>query len=196
MQEESDKRVALEKRRTGAIKLGGYRALDTFTQNRFQVTENNRPAFEAAVAFNKNFDNLYFRGPTGCGKSHLAAIAARKYLNNRDIETTNQMGISRVIRSSESADDESRMIHALAALGVLVINDLGVAKDTEFMISVIYEVLDLRYMNRPGGLIVTSNLSLSELSRKLGDDRISSRLAGMCKVFNLVGEPDKRIDGK
>jgi DNA replication protein DnaC len=51
------------------------------------------------------------------------------------------------------------------------------------------------YMNMKGGLLVSSNLSLGELAERVGDDRLSSRLAQMCRgnVFSLAGEKDWRV---
>ena len=80
----------------------------------------------------------------------------------------------------------------LTALPVLVIDDLGIGRDTEFAFQTLYEIVDGRYMAMKGGLIVTSNLSLDDLAAKLGDDRIPSRLASMCKVIRMTGA-DKRV---
>jgi DNA replication protein DnaC len=40
--------------------------------------------------------------------------------------------------------------------------------------------------------IITSNLTLEEVSEKVGD-RIASRIAGMCKVIELKGI-DRRVE--
>ena len=176
--------------------LGGRRAMETYTESRFSVTEKNRSAHEAVLSFNPSRDNLYLFGPAGCGKSHLAAIALRRNWTTktmRNVGTVTQMEISRLVRSAQSADAEQDIISAYAYKPVLCIDDLGIAKDTDFMMTLIYEVIHARYMNMPGGLVVTSNLGLDALAQKFGDDRISSRLAQMCKVFNLSGETDYRL---
>lgn len=76
---------------------------------------------------------------------------------------------------------------------LLVIDDLGIAKGTEFMIEVLCEVLNKRFLRGLNGLVVTSNLSLDDLAHKIGDDRLSSRIAGMCKTYELKG-PDWRLN--
>ena len=98
-------------------------------------------------------------------------------------------GICRALRSADNARAEQEIMSRYSKIPVLGIDDIGIEKHTEFVIGVIYEIIDYRYMNRPGGLIVTSNLSLSELAQKLGDDRIPSRLAQMCKgrIISLLG---------
>lgn len=174
--------------------LGGLRALDTFTAERFELRSENQSAFEAAIAFEAKTDNMYISGTTGTGKSHLAAIAARRLMRGRIITTT-QMKVSRQARfNAPTSEDE--IIQDLSKVPVLVIDDLGVGKDTEFSLSLIYEILQGRYMRRPGGLIITSNLTLDQIASKLGDDRISSRIAQMCKgkIFHIAGK-DMRLGG-
>ena len=182
---------ALDRRVRHSALLGGLRALDTFTVERFIINDGNKKAFEAFKSFNPATDNLYLRGPTGSGKSHLAAIAARPYLD-KGLYYATQMDISREVRSKETKDEET-VIAKYAGADVLYIDDLGVAKDTDFLLSLLYEIIQFRYMNTSGGLVVTSNLSLGELAEKFGSDRISSRLAQMCKIFNLVGQEDRRL---
>lgn len=184
-----------------AIMLGGSRAQEAYRAELFQTSEKTRLALEAVVAFNSQVDNLYFCGPTGSGKSHLAASAARKLLRYPDwrnsIFTTSQMDISRRLRCQKDSQGEEVFIAHCANIEVLVLEDLGVAKDTEFLLSAIYEIINRRYQDLRGGLIVTSNLTLGQLAQKFNDERISSRLAQMCerKIFNFSGEKDRRLPG-
>jgi DNA replication protein DnaC len=87
------------------------------------------------------------------------------------------------------------VVKSIFSTRILVLDDLGTAKYTEFLCSIIYEIIEDRYQNHPGGLIVTSNLSLCDLAETMGDDRVSSRLAELCrgKIFSMVGETDHRI---
>lgn len=189
---------AMEQREQDAYSMGGFRALDQFTPEKFRLTPGNSAAFAAVNVFDCDRDNLYLAGPTGTGKTHLAAIASRKYLRSGNksynmVMTKTQMEISRGLRACDGAEAEEDLIFRYIDVDVLVIDDIGIAKDTEFMIATLYEIINGRYMAGHGGLIVTSNLGLGDLAKKLGDDRISSRLAQMCKIFSLAGEPDRRI---
>lgn len=182
--------------------MGGFRAADEYKAEMFNPSPATSAAFAAAQAFDATKHNLYLCGPTGSGKSHLATVAARRSFAragadwaNR-VRTVTPMGISRMLRACDNASLEDRVLCELADREVLVIEDLGVEKDTEFLLSAVYEVVNGRYQRYAGGLIVTSNLSLGELANKFGDDRVSSRLAQMCAVFNLTGEKDHRIPVK
>ena len=175
-----------------ARKLGGLRSLSEFTKEKFTVSEANKKAFEICDAFNPETDNIYHFGATGTGKSHLAVIAARKFWQK--VEIVKPCEIFRSIRSCEGAEGETEVISSYAQSLVLVIDDLGVGKDTEFAVTSMYEIIDRRYQSMLGGLIVTTNLSPDDLAKKLGDDRIPSRLAQMCKghIFSL-SDQDWRI---
>jgi DNA replication protein DnaC len=193
---------AAKARELGAFCLGGHRAADEYRAERFIPSSINAAAFEATKSFDCVKENLFFCGSTGTGKSHLAAIAARRSFLRPGIDWSNRvrtltpMELSRQLRSCDGAGAEDAVIRSMVSREVLVLEDLGVSKDTEFLVSAIYEVINGRYQNSSGGLIVTSNLTLGELAQKMGDDRVSSRLAQMCKIFNLRGEKDHRIFGK
>lgn len=172
-----------------AQQWGGIRALETYRLDTFMPSSVTQSAFDFCKAFDAAHDNLYLCGPCGSGKSHLAVGTARRF--NGNVWKTTE--ISRFLRKQESANDEETAIASIAKESVLVIDDIGIEKPTEYMIISLQEIFDMRYQYMPGGLIVTSNLSLDGLAARLCDDHIPSRLAGMCKVFNLKGEPDHRI---
>lgn len=180
--------------------LGGIRAYDQYRSEKFKPDSKTSSAFEAANSFDYTKENLYFCGPTGSGKSHLATVAARRVFESRQwwdsVSTISQMEISRRLRGCANAMSEQEVIEFYASRPVLVIEDLGVAKDTEFLLSTVYEIINSRYQDKPTGLIVTSNLSLGQIAQKFGDDRIPSRLAELCKVFNLSGVKDHRLNDK
>ena len=75
---------------------------------------------------------------------------------------------------------------------VLVFDDLGVEKQkpSEWALRTLYIIIDRRYLEDLR-TIITSNLGIEEVEEKL-DDRIASRIAGMCKVRILQGG-DRRV---
>lgn len=195
-----------EKERATAISLslGGWRAYDVYTEERFTETTINAAAFEFCKAFDPKKENVYLFGPAGTGKSHLATIAARRHIKTKpnprgydgfitNVSHVKPPQLFREVRGAGDASREVAIIEDYAYSQVLIIDDIGIGKETEFANTTLFEIIDGRYMNRPGGLIVTSNLSLGDLATKLGDDRIPSRLAEMCKVFSLAGEIDRRV---
>lgn len=197
-----DRQAAVDLAARQAIILGGPRSYEDYRAEKFIVSAKNESAFNAAVGFDRHKENLFFCGPVGSGKSHLSAVAARKVLEERNwearLQVTNQMEISRIMRSQTEPDGEQDFIDTCVGMNVFVLEDLGVAKDTDFLISTLYEIINGRYQQKSGGLIITSNLNLGQIAEKLHDDRISSRLSQMCAghIYNLNGELDHRVPEK
>ena len=75
--------------------------------------------------------------------------------------------------------------------GVLVIDDLGANKATEWVRQITYYIVNAREQEMLP-IIITSNFSLEEIAEQI-DSRISSRIAGMCKSIKLSGR-DRRLD--
>jgi DNA replication protein DnaC len=175
--------------------LGGERAFQVYTRERFKHSDITYAALQAAITFDPRRENIYLHGPTGTGKSHLAIIAAREHLPAVLTYSPSQM-VGMLMETRRGAE-ELAAIQRLSKNKVLVIDDLGTENDTKASAAKLYEVINRRYQDSPGGLIVTSNLNLDQLAERLGEDRISSRLYEMCaygeRVFNLEGEPDHRL---
>ena len=77
--------------------------------------------------------------------------------------------------------------------GALFIDDLGAEKSSEFVRMITFRIFNGREMNELPTFI-TSNLGLDEIGKQLGT-RISSRVAGMCRVLKFSGT-DRRFSTK
>ncbi len=91
----------------------------------------------------------------------------------------------------KTPEEEQRAIDRFIDIRVLALDDLGVGSDTAFARQVLQEILDGRDFRDRGGLVVTSQYSLSGLSLRFHDRSIPSRLAGMCQVVE-IGGTDRR----
>lgn len=74
---------------------------------------------------------------------------------------------------------------------LLILDDIGVEKSSEWVIERLYAVINYR-VNEEKSMIITSNLTLTELSQKL-NDRIASRINGSCKVVQIIGKDRRAI---
>ena len=86
-------------------------------------------------------------------------------------------------KDSEFYGQESLIELEIANVDVLVIDDFGVQKETEWANSKLYDLIDHRYESDKLTLL-TSNLELSEL-REMGEGRIYSRLLEMTRELKL-----------
>jgi DNA replication protein DnaC len=189
-QKEAEDKERLKKQITDL--LGGPKAYDEYTFDRFSENPSNKTALENAINFDPRKDNLYFWGPCGVGKTHLASAIARTcFKAGYSVILLKPSQLMRRIRKKDP-DEEQKSIDSFSKFSVFVLDELGIGNDTAFARQVFQEILDSRNLNYRAGLILTTKYSPDELARKLGEDTVPSRLAGMCKVIKIEGN-DHRI---
>jgi DNA replication protein DnaC len=185
--EREKKQRALNRRRELVELLGGEKPYREFTFERYQVTPENKLAYERARNFDPAADNLYLWGPCGVGKTHLAYATARRcFEESLSVAILRAGQLSRKVRMKDPGQEQAA-IDDLAQVETLVLDDLGVGSDTAFSRQILQEILDARDFNDRAGLVVTGKYSLDSLAEKLNDDTIPSRLAGMCAVVEVTG---------
>ena len=121
---------------------------------------------------------LVLRGPRGTGKTHLMEAVGRELIaRDMTVRYERVPALLSRIRSSydrarpEVAEDDMRRCH-LAQL--LMLDDLGSEKSSEWVQEKIFELIDERY-GTGRLLIVSTNDSYASLSNNLGE-RVASRL--------------------
>ncbi|MFE1032493.1 ATP-binding protein [Streptomyces sp. NPDC058807] len=135
--------------------------------------------------------SLLIAGPTGTGKTHQAYGAVRGLLA-RGVrlrwEATTTADLHARLRPRAGHDTE-RDLQSLARSPLLLLDDLGAAKTSEWTEELTYRLINHRYEHLLPTLI-TTNLPTAELRTALGD-RVASRLAEMTERVILTG-PDRR----
>lgn len=138
---------------------------------------------------------ILFYGDVGTGKSFLACAIANALLEKLvSVSVTN---FPRILNSLQGSFDDERQkrIDRLQHYSLLVIDDLGVERDTAYSVEQVYNVVDTRARSgKP--LIVTTNLSMKDLQNppSLAYKRIYDRVLEMCPIrLKLVGE-SRRVD--
>lgn len=139
-------------------------------------------------------ESLFITGNTGAGKTVLACSIAKKSIRNlQDITYISYPAFIMELQSAFKKDHENPFDMAEKVAKdekILFIDDLGAEKITDFVRQITYFILNEREQ-KCLITVITSNFSLSQLDEQV-DPRISSRIAGMCRVIKLTGE-DRRI---
>ncbi|PJN03766.1 ATP-binding protein [Streptomyces sp. CB01201] len=135
--------------------------------------------------------SLLLAGPTGTGKTHQAYGAVRSLLGagvRLRWEAVNTPDLYARLRPRQGHDPE-RDLATLSRCPLLILDDLGAAKHSEWTEELTYRLIDRRYTERLPTLI-TTNLPIDALRGAVGD-RVASRLAEMTQRVILTG-PDRR----
>lgn len=124
---------------------------------------------------------LLFWGDVGTGKSFLAACIANGLLDQGvSVRMTNFTWILNKL-SDLQVKERCQYIASFGKVDLLIIDDLGVERNSEFALEQVYAVIDERYKaNLP--LIITTNLTPKQMRsvQDVAHARIYSRVLEMC----------------
>ncbi|WP_246530593.1 ATP-binding protein [Streptomyces bathyalis] len=146
--------------------------------------------------------SLLLWGSTGTGKTHQAYGAIRALTAagcGVRWHTTTAADLYGELRPGQAADSELVLRH-ITRVPLLLLDDLGAAKCSEWTEEITLRLLNWRCQNRLPTLI-TSNLPpvrtpgtdpKQPVLRDRVGDRVLSRLSGMCQPFEFDG-PDRRF---
>lgn len=139
----------------------------------------------------KNY-GLVLWGGVGCGKSYMAGCIANELIDRGiPVRMTSFARIMNDLMGSVSGRNE--YIDRLCAAELLIIDDFGVERNTEYAMEQIYTVIDARYRSRMP-LILTTNMTLEELQNPSDrmHSRIYDRILEMCLPVRFTGESMRR----
>ena len=126
-------------------------------------------------------------GGVGTGKSFFAGCIANA-LMEREVPVcmTNFARILNELNNSFSGRNE--VVDRLCRYPLLIIDDFGMERDTDYALEQVYNIIDSRYRSkRP--LIITTNLTLDEIRhpQDVAHARIYDRVLEMCVPVSCFG---------
>lgn len=164
----------------------------------YQTTADNIRAYRVAENYARNFSQMYqesqgiiFYGPVGTGKSFTAACIANDLLDNQtSVIMTSFVKILQNIQNQ----DEAAYIAMLNTAKLLILDDLGTERNTDFALEKVYNIIDSRSRSTKP-MILTTNLSLEDMMnvQDIRYKRIYDRIFETCFPVEISGESFRRI---
>ena len=161
---------------------------------------------EFVDAFPELERGLLFIGPCGVGKTHLSVAILNEVLSRHDSSArfVDEAELLRSLQHSygrDSQSSEEELLRPLRRAELLVWDDLGTGRPTDWVRETIHTIINYRYTNQRL-TIFSSNWNLPEkssveslsrqptLSDRIGE-RLYSRVLEMCEIVEMKG-PDFR----
>ena len=193
--EENKRKEEEEKKRQEMQRLERLKAkLKAARLDGYQVDGDNQKIYNLAGNYVKRFDEMYekrqgllFWGTVGTGKSYTAACIANELLNQMiPVVMTSFVKILQNIQGNP--DEEERIMAGLNTAKLLIIDDLGAERSTDYALEKVYNIIDSRYLSgKP--LILTTNMTLKDMqeSEDIRYRRIYDRIFEMCFPVRFAG---------
>ena len=212
--EENRRRKEEEERRKSMERIGRLRnsslideKLKDASLKTFQKDADNQKVFILAERYVQRFDEMYekrqgilFWGTVGTGKSYTAACIANELLD-RTIPVV-MTSFVKILQNIQGNQEEEKVIMSrLNDAKLLIIDDLGTERSTDYALEKVYNIIDSRYRSgKP--LILTTNMTLKEMQETtdIRYKRIYDRIFEMCFPVRVSGrswrekEAAKRFD--
>ena len=128
---------------------------------------------------------IMFYGGAGVGKSYFASAIANEVIE-KHLATVKIMDMNTLLNKASDFSTKQETLDSLSAVDLLVIDDFGTTRNTEFVWENVYTIINNRYMEGKL-LIVTTNLAPSDLDPEkegipLEQARVFDRILEMCPL--------------
>lgn len=184
--------VARLKRRIKESALPKDKTLSSFNFSKCpSVNSGKINALADSDSWIKKASNIIIFGPSGVGKSHIAAA-----IGYRQIELGRRVkfwSTSHIVQSLQQAKVQFRLKELLVKLDkipLLILDDFGYMKKDEHETSVLFELICQRY--ETGSLIITANQPFSQWNDIFPDNMMAvaaiDRLVHHASIINIEGE--------
>lgn len=155
-------------------------------------TPDNAKGIRIAKNYVEHFDEMYrlgkgllLYGPTGTGKTFLADCIA-----NALMEKGVSVLVTSIIALTRGMGEHlPSVLEKMSNARLLVLDDFGAERFTDFKSEQIFDVIDTRYSSKKP-MIITTNYPLSELKKaeNIRQQRVNERILEVCHPVKMDGE--------
>jgi DNA replication protein DnaC len=139
----------------------------------------------------KKGKGLLLYGVCGTGKTFAACEVANALIDNGySVLVTN---FARILNTLQGSYDKQEYIDRLNSYSLLVVDDLGIERGTEYAKEQVFNIIDSRY--RAGlPMIITTNLTMEDIKNPdtIMDKRIYERILEKCHPIEVKGDNRRR----
>lgn len=161
----------------------------------YQIRNGNERHLKVAKKYCIEFSKMYernqgllFWGTVGTGKSYTAACIANYLLEaNTSVVMTSFVRILQEMQGFDREREET-FTNKLNSVKLLIIDDLGAERSTDYALEKVYGIIDNRYRAKKP-LILTTNLTLRQMQEAtdIRYARIYDRIFEMCYPMEFPG---------
>lgn len=149
---------------------------------------------EKFVAVGTAPKGLMMFGSVGTGKTYASNCVANYLMEHNKTVLVMNLGLYINKLQRQWAEAEKDVLDYVRTCDLLVIDDFGVEKTSEFVIDKTFALIDARYrIGKP--VIITTNLNIEDIKEKFGA-RISDRITEMCFQLAVIGESKRAKKAK
>ena len=206
-------RAEQEKQREKLLKQDRLRQNCFISKNQIAYTFENadedtdKDIIKKAQNYVKHFEEmrkdnvgLLLYGNVGSGKTYLACAIANSIITKYSY-TVKMRNFAQILNDLQKGGfnlDRNEYIEQITSPTLLILDDFGIERNTEYALEQIYNVINARYLKaRP--TIITTNLNFKDIEKEREDimlGRIYSRIIEMCLPLRVTGLDRRKIQSK
>lgn len=202
-----------EKQREKLLKQDRLRQNCFISKNQIAYTFENadedtdKEIIKKAKNYVKHFEEmrkdnvgLLLYGNVGSGKTYIACAIANSIITEYSY-TVKMRNFAQILNDLQKGGfnlDRNEYIEQITNATLLILDDFGIERNTEYALEQVYNVINARYLKaRP--TIITTNLNFKDIEKEQEDimlGRIYSRIIEICLPLRVIGVDRRKIQSK